>query len=115
MNVTLTSLVGAAALLLAGAPRITQAQTYQQVWADEFTTGISSSWKFETGGGGWGNNEKQYYQAANATVANGQLQITARKQVSSSLPTAKWRPASSAPLARGCGRRFGCWARTSAA
>jgi beta-glucanase (GH16 family) len=86
MNVTLTSLVGAAALLLAGAPRITQAQTYQQVWADEFTTGISSSWKFETGGGGWGNNEKQYYQAANATVANGQLQITARKQAVGGMP-----------------------------
>ena len=86
MNVTLTSLVGAAALLLAGAPRITQAQTYQQVWADEFTTGISSSWKFETGGGGWGNNEKQYYQAANATVVNGQLQITARKQAVGGMP-----------------------------
>ncbi len=57
-----------------------QAQTYQQVWSDEFTNGISPSWQFETGGGGWGNNEKQYYQAANATVVNGQLQITARKQ-----------------------------------
>ena len=57
-----------------------QAQTYQQVWSDEFTTGISSNWQFENGGGGWGNNEKQYYQAANATVVNGELQITARKQ-----------------------------------
>ncbi|HEU4902487.1 MAG TPA: glycoside hydrolase family 16 protein, partial [Flavisolibacter sp.] len=32
------------------------------------------------GGGGWGNNEKQYYQAANATVSNGNLVITAKKQ-----------------------------------
>lgn len=56
------------------------AQTYQQVWADEFNTGISSSWQFETGGGGWGNNEKQYYQAANATVMNGELRITARRE-----------------------------------
>lgn len=78
--------LGVAALLLLGTPRLTQAQTYQQVWADEFTNGISSSWQFETGGGGWGNNEKQYYQAANATVVNGQLQITARKQSVGGMP-----------------------------
>jgi beta-glucanase (GH16 family) len=62
------------------------AQTYQQVWSDEFTTGIGPSWVFETGGGGWGNNEKQYYQAANATVVNGELQITARKQAVGGMP-----------------------------
>lgn len=56
------------------------AQTYSLVWADEFTSGISSAWKFDTGGGGWGNNEKQYYQAANATVVNGNLLITAKKE-----------------------------------
>ncbi|SFQ36812.1 carbohydrate-binding protein [Hymenobacter arizonensis] len=81
---TLTSLLGAAALLFSTAA--TQAQTYQQVWADEFTTGIGPSWTFETGGGGWGNNEKQYYQAANATVVNGELQITARKQAMGGMP-----------------------------
>lgn len=88
MNVTLTSLVGAAALLLAGAPRLAHAQTYQQVWADEFngTAVNTSNWVFETGGGGWGNNEKQYYQAANATVANGELTITARKQSVGGMP-----------------------------
>jgi beta-glucanase (GH16 family) len=88
MKVTLTSLAGAAALLLAGAPRISQAQTYQQVWADEFngTAVNTSNWKFETGGGGWGNNEKQYYQASNATVANGELVITARKQAVGGMP-----------------------------
>lgn len=79
------SLLGMAALaLLTRTP--TQAQTYQQVWSDEFTNGISPSWQFETGGGGWGNNEKQYYQAANATVVNGQLQITARKQAVGGYP-----------------------------
>ena len=78
MKHTFTSLLGAAALCLFGS--ISHAQTYQQVWADEFTNGISSSWQFENGGGGWGNNEKQYYQPANATVANGILQITAKKQ-----------------------------------
>lgn len=52
------------------------------VWSDEFngTSVNTSNWTFETGGGGWGNNEKQYYQAANATVANGNLVITAKKQ-----------------------------------
>ncbi|WP_324671166.1 carbohydrate-binding protein [Hymenobacter sp. GOD-10R] len=74
-----TSLVGAVALCLLGQTS-THAQTYQQVWADEFNTGISSSWVFETGGGGWGNNEKQYYQRANASVVNGILQITAKKE-----------------------------------
>lgn len=79
MKHTFTSLLGAAALCVLGSFS-SRAQTYQQVWADEFTTGISPSWVFETGGGGWGNNEKQYYQRANATVANGILQITARKE-----------------------------------
>ncbi len=56
--------------------------TYQLVWADEFngTSVNTSDWNFEIGGGGWGNNEQQYYQAANATVANGNLLITAKKQ-----------------------------------
>lgn len=85
MKSTWISRVAAAALLLLG-HRATQAQTYQQVWADEFTTGIGPSWQFENGGGGWGNNEKQYYQPANATVVNGVLQITARKQTVGGLP-----------------------------
>jgi len=84
MRKLLTSLLGAAALAFSHAPA--QAQTYQQVWADEFTTGIGPNWVFETGGGGWGNNEKQYYQAANAAVVNGELQITARKQAVGGMP-----------------------------
>lgn len=57
--------------------------TYQLVWADEFdSTAINTAnWNFETGGGGWGNNEKQFYQEANATVSGGNLVITAKKQV----------------------------------
>lgn len=52
------------------------------VWSDEFdgTSVNTANWSFETGGGGWGNNEKEYYQAANATVSNGNLVITAKKQ-----------------------------------
>jgi len=87
MKSTLTSLLGGAALLV-GASLSAQAQTYQQVWADEFngTAVNTANWAFETGGGGWGNNEKQYYQASNATVANGELVITARKQAVGGMP-----------------------------
>ena len=31
------------------------------VFADEFNSINSANWTFETGGGGWGNNERQYY------------------------------------------------------
>ena len=56
--------------------------TYQLVWSDEFdNTAINASvWNFETGGGGWGNHEQEYYQAANAAVENGNLVITAKKE-----------------------------------
>lgn len=79
MKAFFTSFLSTLFLLWAGQPRA-QAQTYQQVWADEFTTGIGPDWRFETGAGGWGNNEQQYYQAANARVVNGELQITARRE-----------------------------------
>ena len=60
----------------------TLANTWQLVWSDEFNgTGVDGSkWNFETGGGGWGNNELEYYQASNATVSGGNLVITARQQ-----------------------------------
>ena len=57
-------------------------KTYKLVWSDEFDgTGISAeNWNFETGGNGWGNHEKQYYQKDNASVAGGNLVITAKKE-----------------------------------
>jgi beta-glucanase (GH16 family) len=57
-------------------------QNWQLVWQDEFTNGIGPDWVFETGtgSGGWGNNELQYYRRENATVSNGQLVITARRE-----------------------------------
>ena len=50
------------------------------VWNDEFNGSIGPDWVFETGGGGWGNDELQYYRRENARVDNGQLVITARRQ-----------------------------------
>lgn len=55
-------------------------------WADEFDyTGVpdNTKWGYDIGGGGWGNNELEYYTNSpdNAAVANGKLTITARKEV----------------------------------
>ncbi len=54
-------------------------------WADEFDyTGApdTTKWGYDIGGRGWGNNELQYYTNStdNASVANGVLSITARKE-----------------------------------
>lgn len=55
-----------------------------KVWADEFegTTLNSAFWTHETGNGssGWGNNELEYYRAANTIVQNGYLTIKAKKE-----------------------------------
>ena len=58
------------------------AQDWQLVWQDEFNGSINPDWVFETGTGsnGWGNNELQYYRRENATVENGNLVITARRE-----------------------------------
>ena len=69
-------------LLLAVAPAAF-AQGWDLVWSDEFngTSVNTSNWSFEVGGGGWGNNELQYYTGgANATVSGGVLTITARRE-----------------------------------
>lgn len=54
------------------------------VWADEFNSGSQpdpAKWSFDTGGGGWGNNELQFYSnGANTTVTGGNLVITARRE-----------------------------------
>lgn len=58
------------------------AATWQLVWADEFngTSVNTTNWNFETGAGGWGNNEQQYYRSQNASVSAGNLVITARRE-----------------------------------
>ena len=51
-------------------------------WSDEFNGNQldSTVWNYDTGNGGWGNNELEYYQAQNAVVQNGVLTITAQAQ-----------------------------------
>lgn len=58
-----------------------RAVTYQLVWSDEFngTSVNTGNWNLDNGNPGV-NNEKEYYQAANATVTGGNLVITARQQ-----------------------------------
>ena len=59
---------------------------WEMVWNDEFDgQGLPdpSKWYYETGGDGWGNQEKQYYtreDTDNARVENGHLIIEARKE-----------------------------------
>jgi beta-glucanase (GH16 family) len=55
------------------------------IWSEEFEyTGKPDPlwWNMETGGGGWGNNELQFYtnSESNAYVDNGVLTITAREE-----------------------------------
>jgi beta-glucanase (GH16 family) len=57
-----------------------KAQNWQLVWSDEFTSSIGPDWVFETGAGGWGNNELEYYRRENASIENGQLVITAKNE-----------------------------------
>lgn len=58
------------------------------VWADEFDGAAldTSKWSHQVGDGcsiglcGWGNNELEWYQPENATVSEGTLRITARRE-----------------------------------
>lgn len=66
---------------------ITGPEGYTLVWNDEFDEGTqpSSEWWYETGAGGWGNNELQNYVSGSqsgdqlASINNGILTITAKK------------------------------------
>ena len=53
-------------------------------WQDDFNTGTApdpAKWVYEIGGGGWGNNELQYYTSGtNSTISGGNLVITAKKE-----------------------------------
>lgn len=66
--------------LLMAAAGLAQAQGWQLIWSDEFNGSIGPNWVFETGAGGWGNHELQYYRRENATIENGALVITAKRE-----------------------------------
>jgi beta-glucanase (GH16 family) len=77
-----TALLSGALLIL---PGVLQAQTWSQTWSDEFNgTGAVNGvdWKYDVGGGGWGNNELQYYQSGTGNVnqAGGIMTVQARLQ-----------------------------------
>ncbi len=70
-------------LILAACAPSADAQTWYLVWSDEFngTTVDRNNWNFEVGGGGWGNNELEYYtNGNNASIQNGALVIEARQE-----------------------------------
>jgi len=77
-----------ATLALAGCGGAQSDEGWELVWSDEFdgTALDSSKWNIQTGDGtaegipGWGNNELQSYQAANISVSDGVLVITAREE-----------------------------------
>ena len=71
-----------------GATATNRLKNYHIVWQDEFDVdGMPNmnSWWYETGGNGWGNNEKQYYVGGRrgtdtcAVQRNGILTITAKQ------------------------------------
>ncbi len=59
---------------------------WKLTWSDEFNyNGLpdSTKWDYETGGNGWGNNEKEYYtekSLKNAFVKDGKLHIVGLKE-----------------------------------
>ncbi|GAB3929630.1 family 16 glycosylhydrolase [Mucilaginibacter myungsuensis] len=64
---------------------VTIAVTSAITWSDEFNVDgppDATKWGYDTGAGGWGNNEVQYYtnRTDNAVVSNGTLKITAKKE-----------------------------------
>ena len=66
-----------------------QAQCWNLVFEEEFngTSLDLTTWEYQIGGGGWGNNELQYYtNGANVDVSNGTLKIIARQDVANQYP-----------------------------
>ena len=59
-------------------------QYTEMVWSDEFSSSAIdlAKWGYDTGGGGWGNNELEYYTTSNdnSYISNGNLVIEAKRQ-----------------------------------
>ncbi|WP_327031034.1 family 16 glycosylhydrolase [Micromonospora sp. NBC_01740] len=69
-------------------PEPAQAAIGGITWQDEFNASAGtpvdqSKWRFDIGGGGWGNNERQYYTNSTSNAVHdgqGNLVITARRE-----------------------------------
>ena len=87
LSVVLTVAMVLASLVYQPAIKEVKAAAWNLVWSDEFDgnsldTGV---WTRETGGsdgGGWGNNELEYYtdRTDNSYVSDGTLKIVARRE-----------------------------------
>jgi len=65
--------------------QVTIAVKQSLIWSEEFDTPGSpntTKWGYDTGGGGWGNNELEYYtnRTDNVNISNGTLKIIALKE-----------------------------------
>ncbi|MFT3824761.1 MAG: family 16 glycosylhydrolase [Chitinophagaceae bacterium] len=81
MNVT-TILKNISRLLVIALLLIGKQSHAQLWWGDEFsgTTLNTSNWNVDQGGGGFGNNELQYYLSNNVVVGNNCLQLIAKRE-----------------------------------
>lgn len=67
--------LAAGVFALSALPQTLHAQTWTQIWADEFnsntagTTPDAAKWAYDTGGGGWGNAELETYCAPGSNTA----------------------------------------------
>jgi beta-glucanase (GH16 family) len=82
----ITLLIGAWGVAGSAAAQ-TASSRWKLVWSDEFngpngSAVDSTKWATETGGGGWGNNELEYYTSRleNASLQNGNLVIKAMQE-----------------------------------
>ncbi|MGC4810997.1 family 16 glycosylhydrolase [Micromonospora sp. DT228] len=81
------ALVATAGALVPAHPDRAEAAIGSISWQDEFnspsgTPVDQNKWRFDTGGGGWGNNERQYYTNSTSNAVHdgqGNLVITARR------------------------------------
>ncbi len=73
-------------ILMSGMEAVVSAQDWILVWSDEFNSpGLpdENKWSYDVGGGGWGNNELQYYtlkREENARIEDTTLIIEMRKE-----------------------------------
>jgi beta-glucanase (GH16 family) len=95
---------------------------WQLTWSDEFNGSNvdTATWAFETGAGGWGNSEREFYTGGttNTYVSGGALHIVAKQQSMGGVPYTSARMKSQGLYAKKYGRfefraklpqGVGCW------